>query len=188
MWTEDGMLRWSILRGNEFSHCGFQEAPMGTRQQLLNLTTATKENALTDVERDEFLGRRLVGRLGTNRGDGWWHVTPIWYLWEDGRFYHTLGNSRRHLKNIRSDDHVTLCVDVDPRVDDPTLAPRSVVCFGHAELVEDQARVRGITEKMEMRYLGGVPPEFDEALWFEGRTVVVTKPVRWLAWDQGKSG
>jgi nitroimidazol reductase NimA-like FMN-containing flavoprotein (pyridoxamine 5'-phosphate oxidase superfamily) len=159
---------------------------MGTRQQLLNLTTATRENALTEAEREEFLGRRLVGRLGTNRGDGWWHVTPIWYLWEEGRFYHTLGNSRGHLRNIRRDKHVTLCVDVDPRVDDPTQAPRAVVCFGHAELVEDESTVRAVTEKMEMRYLGGVPPEFDEALWFEGRTVVATTPVRWLAWDQGK--
>ena len=47
--------------------------------------------------------------------------------------------------------------------------------------------VREITEKMELRYLGAVPPEFEEALWFEGRTVVVITPVRWLAWDQGKT-
>jgi nitroimidazol reductase NimA-like FMN-containing flavoprotein (pyridoxamine 5'-phosphate oxidase superfamily) len=161
---------------------------MGTRQQLLNLTTATRENALTEEERDEFLGRKLVGRLATNRGDGWWHMTPIWYLWQDGRFYLSLGNSRRHLKNMRQDDHVTLCVDVDPRVDDPSQAPRSVVCFGLAELVEEDARVRAITEKLENRYIGGVPPEFDEALWFEGRTAVAITPVRWLAWDQGKGG
>ena len=32
-----------------------------------------------------------------------------------------------------------------------------------------------------------VPPEFEEALWFEGRTVVIIEPQRWLAWDQSKS-
>jgi nitroimidazol reductase NimA-like FMN-containing flavoprotein (pyridoxamine 5'-phosphate oxidase superfamily) len=46
--------------------------------RLLNLTTATKENALTEEERQEFLAEKRVARLGTNRGDGWWHVTPIW--------------------------------------------------------------------------------------------------------------
>jgi len=51
----------------------------------------------------------------------------------------------------------------------------------------DEARVREVTEKMEMRYLGAVPPEFEEALWFEGRTVVIIEPQRWLAWDQSKS-
>ena|SRR5262245_20313814 len=159
---------------------------METRRRLLNLTTATKENALTAAEREEFLRRRLVGRLATNRDDGWWHVTPIWYVWEDGHFYLSLGNTRRHLKNLRRDPHVTLCVDVDPRLDHPSQAPRSVVCFGRAELLEDEARGRAILEKIEIRYIGGTPPELEEALWFEGRTAVVITPVRWLAWDQGK--
>src|SRR5215813_11591918 len=144
---------------------------MGTRQQLLNLTTATKENALTEAERDEFLRRKLVGRLGTNRGDGWWHVTPIWYLWEDGRFYHTLGNSRRHLKNIRRDPHATLCVDVDPRLAEGLQAgTRAVVCFGLAKLVEDAKLIREITDRILRRYISPEAPQFEKAVWFEGRT------------------
>jgi PPOX class probable F420-dependent enzyme len=157
------------------------------RSHLLDLTTATKRNALSPAEREEFLSRKLVGRLASVREDGWPHVTPIWYLWEGGRFLLSLGNSRRHLANLRRDPHVTMCVDVDPRVEDPTKTPRSVVCFGLAELVEDEPRVREVTEKMELRYLGAVPPEFEEALWFEGRTAVIIEPQRWLAWDQSKS-
>jgi PPOX class probable F420-dependent enzyme len=160
---------------------------MAGRADLLDLTTATRRNALTPEERDEFLSRKLVGRLATQRDDGWPHVTPIWYVWEGGRFHLSLGNSRKHLANLRRDPHATMCVDVDPRVEDPAKTPRSVVCFGLAELVEEEQAVRAITEKMEMRYLGRVPPEFEEALWFEGRTAVVISPVRWLAWDQGKT-
>ena len=161
---------------------------MTERSHLLDLTTATRRNALTVEEREEFLLRKLVGRLATQRDDGWAHVTPIWYVWEGGRFLLSLGNSRRHLANLRRDSHVTMCVDIDPRVDDPAKTPRSVVCFGLAELIEQGPLVREVTEKMEMRYLGAVPPEFEEALWFEGRTMVVITPVRWLAWDQSKAG
>ena len=57
-----------------------------------------------------------------------------------------------------------------------------------SEEVKVEPRVREFTEKLELRYLGGVPPEFEEALWFEGRTMVVITPVRWLAWDQSKAG
>ena len=160
---------------------------MSDRSELLDLTTATRRNALTPEEREEFLSRKLVARMATQRADGWPHVTPIWYVWEGGRFLLSLGNSRRHLANLRGDPHVTMCVDIDPRTEDPSKTPRSVVCFGLAELIEDEPRVREVTEKMELRYLGAVPPEFEEALWFEGRTVVDIEPQRWLAWDQSKA-
>jgi PPOX class probable F420-dependent enzyme len=154
---------------------------------LLNRTTATKENALTEDERDAFLADKRVGRLATQRADGWPHVTPIWYLWEEGRFLLTLGNSRRHLRNMGADPHVTLCVDDDPRVTDTSKAPRAVVCFGLAALVEDEQAVRAETGRILGRYMEGASgPEFEEVAWFEGRTLVEITPVRWLAWDQGK--
>lgn len=156
-------------------------------QTLLNRTTATRENALTEAERDAFLTELRVGRLASNRTDGWPHVTPIWYVWEDGRFILSLGKSRRHLRNIAADPHVTLCVDEDPRTTDLSKSPRSVVCFGLAKLVEEVSAVREGTRKVEERYLVGAEgPELEELLWFEGRTVVEIEPVRWLAWDQGK--
>jgi nitroimidazol reductase NimA-like FMN-containing flavoprotein (pyridoxamine 5'-phosphate oxidase superfamily) len=156
-------------------------------QTLLNRTTATRDNALTEAERDAFLTELRVGRLASNRGDGWSHVTPIWYVWEDGRFLLSLGKSRRHLRNIAADPHVTMCVDEDPRITDLSKSPRSVVCFGLAKLVEDEEAVREGTRKVEARYLPGAEgPELEELLWFEGRTVVEIEPVRWLAWDQGK--
>ena len=114
-------------------------------------------------------------------------MTPIWYVWEDGRFILSLGKSRRHLRNIAADPHVTLCVDEDPRTTDLSKSPRSVVCFGLAKLVGEEGAVREGTRKVEERYLAGAEgPELEELLWFEGRTVVEIEPVRWLAWDQGK--
>jgi PPOX class probable F420-dependent enzyme len=155
---------------------------------LMNRTTATKANALTEEERDAFLTDKRIGRLASNREDGWPHVTPIWYVWDGDRFVLTLGKSRRHLRNIARDPHVTLCVDDDPRVTDLTKSPRAVVCFGLARLLEDEPSVREVTTKVELRYLPAEArgPELDELLWFEGRIGVEITPERWLAWDQGK--
>ena len=155
---------------------------------LLNRTTATRENALSPDERDAFLTELRIGRLATMREDGWPHVTPIWYVWDDGRFVLSLGRSRRHLANIARDPKVTLCVDEDPRTTDLTRSPQAVVCFGLATLAHDDATVRDVTSKVEDRYLPADVrgPELDELLWFEGRVAVIIEPQRWLAWDQGK--
>ena len=155
---------------------------------LLNRTTATRDNALSTDERDAFLTELRIGRLATMREDGWPHVTPIWYVWDDGRFVLSLGRSRRHLANIARDPKVTLCVDEDPRTTDLTRSPQAVVCFGLATLAHDDATVRDVTSKVEDRYLPADVrgPELDELLWFEGRVAVVIEPQRWLAWDQGK--
>lgn len=151
-------------------------------RELLNLTTATSDNALTEEERDALLDDKREGRLGTNREDGWPHITPVWYVWDGARFLLSLGNSRRHLKNIRGNNHVTLCVDVDRRPEGQQEAALAAVCFGLAELVEAEQDVRRITETIELRYLGAIVPEFEQALWFEGRTAVVITPARWLTW------
>lgn len=150
-------------------------------------STATKENALDPEEVDAFLAKRQDGRLATNRGDGWWHVTPIWYLWEDGRFHHTLGAGRRHLRNLRTDPHATLCVDEDPRLTEGLEAgARSVVCFATAALSTDEALIRDVTEKMLVRYLGPEASAYLDGIMAEGRTIVTLTPAEWLTWDYTK--
>jgi nitroimidazol reductase NimA-like FMN-containing flavoprotein (pyridoxamine 5'-phosphate oxidase superfamily) len=150
-------------------------------------STATRENALTPDERDALLAVRQDARMGTNRGDGWWHVTPIWYLWRDGCFFHTLGAGRRHLANLRRDPHATLCIDEDPRLSEGLQAgARAVICFGTAELSTDDALIREITELVLVRYLGPEASDYVEPIMAEGRTIVTVTPDDWLTWDYNK--
>ena len=150
-------------------------------------STATKENALTQPEIDAFLAKLQGGTVATNRGDGWWHVTPIWYLWEGGRFYLTLGAGRRHIRNIESDPKVTLCVDEDTRLTEGLQAgARSVVCFATAELSADPDFIHEIHEKMLIRYLGDQAEEYVGPTMAEGRTIATLTPQDWLTWDYTK--
>lgn len=147
-------------------------------------STATKENSLTSAEVLEFLEKRQDATMATNRGDGWWHLTPIWYLWDGERFVHTLGAGRRHLTNLHGDPHVTLCIDEDPRLDRGLEAgARSVVCFGLASLSTDPATIRQVTERILVRYLGAESDRYLEPIMAEGRTIVIVEPQRWLTWD-----
>ena len=139
---------------------------------LLDRRTATKENALTNEERDAFLTEKRVGRLATNREDGWPHVNS--YLVRVGGWpvRPSLGKSRRHLRHIAADPHVTMCVDDDPRSTDLTQSPGPSCASASPLSSRKSRRVREATRKMELRYLEGASgPELEEMLWFEGRTV-----------------
>lgn len=150
-------------------------------------STATKENALAGEEIEAFLAQRQDARMATNRNDGWWHLTPIWYLWDGQRFLHTLGAGRRHLANLRHDPHVTLCVDEDPRLELGLGAgARSIVCFGTASLITEGPMLREVTEKILVRYLGDEAGIYLEPILAEGRTIISVAPERWLTWDFNK--
>ncbi len=150
-------------------------------------STATKENAMTPSDVDAFLDQRQDGRIATNRGDGWWHVTPIWYLWEGGRFFHTLGAGRRHIRNLEGDSHVTLCVDEDNRLTEGLeTGARSVVCFAIAELSDEDAFVHEVHEKILHRYLGPEASKYVGPTMAEGRVIATLTPEHWLTWDFSK--
>ena len=155
-------------------------------------STATRENAMTVAERDAFLSQRLLSRLCTIRSDGWPHATPVWFLWEDGAFLHSLGPNRQHLRNIAVNPRVTECIDVDHRLERGLAAGASaVVCFGEARIIEDESEAREMLERILRHYLG---PE-DGKKYLEpslaelplGRRMVRVTPQRWLTWDFRKA-
>ena len=74
---------------------------------MSNKSTATAENALTQAEIDEYLNRRIMARMATHRADGYPHLTPIWFVWENGKFLHTLGAGRVHLANLARDPRMS---------------------------------------------------------------------------------
>jgi PPOX class probable F420-dependent enzyme len=154
-------------------------------------STATAENALTDDERDRFLAQPLLSRLSTIRPDGWPHTTPVWFLWENGEFVHSLGPDRQHLRNLRKDLRATECIDVDNRLEGGLDAGAcSVVCFGEVEIVEDPEESRTLMERILTRYLGPT----DAARYLEpalaeiplGRRLIRLRPKRWISWDFSK--
>ncbi|MYE65293.1 MAG: hypothetical protein F4231_05200 [Acidimicrobiaceae bacterium] len=147
----------------------------------LDYTTATAANALGTEALDGFLAHRHDGRLGTIRSDGWPHVTPIWFLWEESLLQFSLGASRLHLSNLRSDARATFCVGEDLERDGSGRGTIAAVAFGLATITtmeEDEAFVRAMTEAI----LGRYRPTDESIVWAEDRAVVTLAPHRWLTW------
>jgi PPOX class probable F420-dependent enzyme len=151
-------------------------------------STATAENALKQAEIDEYLSRRIMARMATQRPDGYPHLTPIWFVWEDGQFRHTLGAGRVHLANLARDPRMSLVIDEDYRLADGLAAgARSVTARGDAELSRDPELIRDVTYKALVKYLGADDAElYLEPIMAEGRTIVTMTPKAWVTWDYNK--
>jgi hypothetical protein len=165
----------------------------------MSKTTATAKNAMTPAELDAFLARRNTVRISTQRPDGFAHVTPVRYLWDDGKLVFNLVEGRKHLKNLRLIPKATACIDEDARITDgPAAGAQGVMLAGPVTLdgpfnLEDDpdklqqflriaAKYRGSETGEELSVEAArdlVPRE----RWAEYRTLVTLHPEIVLTWD-----
>ena len=95
----------------------------------------------------QMLADGFCGRLGTVGPDGWPYVVPLLYVWLDGEIWLHNARALGHLRgNVEHEPRV--CFEVDQAGDvfaygrfecDTSLAYRSVIAFGRARVVEDEA-------------------------------------------------
>lgn len=120
--------------------------------------TASRENAMTPAELDAFLGEPREARLATVRPDGDVHLSPVWFLWEDGVVRFLLEAKRLHLANLRRRPRATLLVDEDRRPQDGVGAPARAALFrGPVTIEDDHAVADPVHRRLMERYYGEEP-------------------------------
>ena len=67
--------------------------------------------------------------VGTNRVDGAPQLSPVWYVFEDGRFFISVGTNTAKVRNLQRDPRISVCVDGG------SADYRTVMASGKAELV-----------------------------------------------------
>jgi PPOX class probable F420-dependent enzyme len=101
---------------------------------------------LTDTLR-AFLEERRYAVLATHDPGGSIHLTPIWFLFEDDRFYFASSSRSRKVKNL--EQNISASVVVDAR--EPG-RERWVSASGPVEIVRDAAAPQ-INARIRSRYL-----------------------------------
>jgi nitroimidazol reductase NimA-like FMN-containing flavoprotein (pyridoxamine 5'-phosphate oxidase superfamily) len=108
-----------------------------------------------------FLTRETVGHLATNDPTGYPYITPLNYVYYQGKIYFHCALKGRKLDNLAADNRV--CFEVS-RLDRKVFSPlackcstryTSVLVFGRARLVEDPARQRELLEALTETYAQG---------------------------------
>jgi PPOX class probable F420-dependent enzyme len=85
---------------------------------------------MTQAQIEEFLKAPRHAIVGTNRSDGPPQLSPVWYMYQDGLLYITIGAGTAKHWNLRRDSRISVCVDgCHPDA-------RTVMIYGIAQLIE----------------------------------------------------
>ena len=110
--------------------------------------------------------------LATLRRDGSPQLTPINYVYRDGRFLISTTRDRVKYHNVRRNRQVSLCI----------LRPEGrpyVTVFGHAEVEEDDI-ADGTAEIFRLLSDRPLPANFAEVLREQRRVLIVVTPERFV--------
>ena len=143
-------------------------------------------DAMTEIEVERFLREsRIPLKLGTIDDQGDPVIHPLWYFYEQGRFYLITASNSRKMKNVSRRGLVYFCVDTEAR------PYKGVKGKGVIARVEDRAKALKLGEKIITKYMGSLDNPLGRSLMGrleDGReTLLVIIPRFYSVWDDSKS-
>ena len=132
---------------------------------------------LTDDLRS-FLGERRYAVLATHDPDGGVRLAPIWYLFEDDRFYFATPSGSRKVKNVERNASASVVVDArEPGRE------RWVSASGPVEILRD-GEAQALNARIWQRYLApdALAGPIGAALRASDDVTLRLMPTTWQSW------
>lgn len=120
---------------------------------------------LPETECIEILERNTSGVLAVLGDGGYPYAVPLSYVYRGGSLYFHCAKSGHKLDAVRNCDKVSFCVIDQDRVmpEQYTTWFRSVIVFGRASIMTDEAEIRNAIERLAVKYAPGDSAENRDA-------------------------
>ncbi len=109
---------------------------------------------LSQQEIAHVLNLAIPAQLATLDPAGFPRITPIWFLWEDGMFYMSSGEERRHVHDLARDSRAGLCIAIEEGQTEAGSRPyRQIIVRGYAQVQPDTDEIWA--HKLILKYITG---------------------------------
>lgn len=123
-----------------------------------------KRQQLSTEESEAILKRMTNGTLALHGDSGYPYAVPLSYVYSEGKIYFHSALQGHKVDALRRDDKVSFCVverdDIQPA--EFTTYFRSVIAFGRARILTDEAEKRAALQLLADKYSSGMPGLEDE--------------------------
>lgn len=123
-----------------------------------------KRQQLSTEESEAILKRMTNGTLALHGNGGYPYAVPVSYVYSEGKIYFHSALQGHKVDALRRDDKVSFCVverdDIQPA--EFTTYFRSVIAFGRARILTDEAEKRAALQLLADKYSSGMPGLEDE--------------------------
>jgi PPOX class probable F420-dependent enzyme len=106
---------------------------------------------MSPAEVAEFLAGERVAGVSSNGGDGWPHVTALWFVMRDSEPWVWTYAKSQKVKNLERDDRATLLIESGDQYQEL----RGVMIKARAELHRDLGDVAPVGEEITAKYSDG---------------------------------
>ena len=105
---------------------------------MVNDDTPNPLRTLSQQEIAELLNLAIPAHLATLDPAGFPRITPIWFLWENGVFYMSSGQERRHVHDLARDSRAGLSIAIEEGQTQGGSRPyRQIIVRGYAQVQPD---------------------------------------------------
>ena len=142
--------------------------------------TPTPVRTLSQQEIADLLHLAIPAHLATLDPAGFPRITPIWFLWEDGIFYMSSGQEKRHVQDLARDPRAGLCLTVEEGQTEAGYRPfRQIMVRGYAHVQPDTGAIWA--RKLIGKYITGQAGVLRaQRIAGEPLVVIVLRPERFL--------
>lgn len=126
----------------------------------------------------EFLKSQKILRLATIDPSGNPHIVPVWYMYDNNKFYIGTNTKTRKAKNIKANSKVSFCIDIG--IKSPDIV--GMMGVGRARLILRIDRVNLLAEKILLRYFKNLKNQSAQQLLDQTDCIIEITPKKITNW------